>query len=218
MSLFGLDPSSILARVRAQPQAVKAPSLLESAVGGGLGFCLVSAVVFGTVAFAEKWLYTHAGLWGTYLIWTLLFIGGGGVVFNRLITAPGCPLRFYAVFALSFLLYAAAWTAAYFALKGVLGEWVGVVAGALVMAWFFCGAFGCLEMWLRVGAVLLGGNIAGYFIGRLAWAGIGGKAGMLSWGILYGLAVGAGIGSALHICQAKVRQALSDQWKRTPRT
>ena len=58
-------------------------SLTRSALLGGLGFGLASLLVFATVAFGERWMYTHLGLWGAYLAWTVLFIGLGGGEIGR---------------------------------------------------------------------------------------------------------------------------------------
>jgi hypothetical protein len=40
------------------------PSLKSSLITGGLGFGAVSLCVFATVAFAERWMYTHLTLLG----------------------------------------------------------------------------------------------------------------------------------------------------------
>ncbi|MCG8605049.1 hypothetical protein MJD09_08635 [bacterium] len=52
---------------------------------GSVGFCLASLCMFATVAFSERWMYNNLGVLGAYLIWTMLFIGLGGVVFPPLV-------------------------------------------------------------------------------------------------------------------------------------
>jgi hypothetical protein len=52
---------------------------------------------------------------------------------------------------------------------------------------------------------LLTGNLAGYFIGRMVWTAVPGPAGMIGWGIIYGLGFGLALGYTLHVCQEKIR-------------
>ena len=59
---------------------------------GAVGFSLVSLLVFATVAFGERWMYTRLTVWGAYLAWTLAFILLGGAVLGHslAILAGGC--------------------------------------------------------------------------------------------------------------------------------
>lgn len=208
MSLFGLDSKSVLARMP-ESSVGRIPTRVESAWIGSIGFGLVSLLVFGTVAFGERWLYKHLGLPGSYTLWAFCFIAGAGAVLNPLVIGPGSLARFYGVFTLSFLVYAASWIAAYFVLKGKTGEWIGSMAGTVLMGLVLCGAFGALDSAARAIPPLLAGNLAGYFLGRLVWSSVSGRAGMLGWGILYGLGFGLGLGYALYACQTRVRSELT---------
>ncbi len=208
MNLFGLDPQNVLARARAASVQPQIPTLRRSLLFGAIGFGGVSTLVFTTVAFGERWLYRRLGIGGTYALWTLLFLLGAGGVLSRLVIGPARTLRFTLLFGCAFLLYAATWMLAYFVLKNQPGEWLGSLAGSLLMALVFCGAFSAGDAAGRIIGVLCAGNVAGYFLGRLAWTAAGGKTGMIAWGVIYGIGFGLGLGFALHACQKKVREAL----------
>jgi positive regulator of sigma E activity len=54
---------------------------------------------------------------------------------------------------------------------------------------------------LKFSALLFIANSIGYFIGAMLNARVGGSTGMLLWGVVYGLCLGAGIGAVLHFAQ-----------------
>jgi hypothetical protein len=58
-------------------------------------------------------------------------------------------------------------------------------------------------------AVLFIANSAGYFLGELFYNSIRGKIGMLLWGVIYGLCLGAGLGLSLFLAQAPLRKHLN---------
>ena len=60
--------------------------LSHAVLKGGIGFCLVSLVVFASVAFGERWMYMHLGVMGAYVVWTLGFILLGGAMLGSLIS------------------------------------------------------------------------------------------------------------------------------------
>src|SRR6266571_8858288 len=121
MSLFGLDPQNVLARVRAASVPPQIPNLGRSLLVGAIGFGVVSTLVFTTVAFGERWLYRRLGIGGTYALWTLLFLLGAGGVLSRLVIGPARTLRFTLLFGCAFLLYAAMWMLSYFDLENQAG-------------------------------------------------------------------------------------------------
>lgn len=179
------------------------PSLRRSLVTGALGFFLVSLCVFATVAFAEGWMYARLGLYGAYLAWTALFILTGGVVLGSLVVGRWRLPRFYLLFGLAFFAYAVGWVGSYFFLRGTAGEWVGAVAGALLMGFVFAAGFGVVRSALNLSAVLFVAHSVGYFIGSALNDFVGGSAGMLLWGAAYGLCLGAGLGAVLHLAQTR---------------
>ena len=179
------------------------PSLGRSLLTGGLGFCLASVCVFATVAFAERWMYAQLGLYGSYLAWTALFILLGGGVLGLLVVGRWRLPRFYLLFGLAFFAYAAGWVGAYFVLRGAAGEWVGSFAGSLLMGVVLAAGFGVARSALNLSAMLFAAHSVGYFLGSALNNAIRGSAGMLLWDGVYGLCLGAGLGAALHLAQAR---------------
>ena len=66
-------------------------SISQAVLKGGIGFCVVSLLVFATVAFGERWMYMRLGVLGAYVVWTLAFIllGGAGSVLITIVFALG---------------------------------------------------------------------------------------------------------------------------------
>lgn len=179
------------------------PTLRRSLLIGGLGFCLASLCVYATVAFAERWMYARLGLLGAYLAWTALFILLGGGALGSLVVGRWRLPKFYLLFGVAFFAYAAGWVVAYFTLGGAAGEWVGSLAGSLLMGCVFAVGFGVPRAALNLSALLFVANSVGYFLGSALNDAVGGRAGMLLWGAVYGLALGAGLGVVLHLAQAR---------------
>ncbi len=209
MNLSGLDPEQLEAPNHLSVGAASAPSLKQSLLIGGIGFCIVSLLVFATVAFAERWMYQHLGLGGAYTVWTILFILLGGAVFTPLMIIRGRWLRYYALFGFAFLFYAIGWIGAYFTLRGALGEWVGALVGSILMGLVLGLGFGSLRVSPKLIAVLFVANSVGYFLGDALNNSIGGKPGMLLWGAAYGLFFGAGLGAAFYFAQGPMREHLN---------
>lgn len=179
------------------------PSLGRALLIGGLGFALVSLAVFATVAFGETWMYTHLGRLGAYVTWTALYILLGGGVLGSLVVGRWRLPRFYLLFGLAFFLYAAGWVGAYFTIRGVAGEWIGSLAGSLLMGSVLAFALGSTRSALRLSGALFVANSVGYFFGSALNNSIGGRAGMLLWGTACGLCLGAGLGAVLHLAQTR---------------
>jgi hypothetical protein len=185
-----------------QPES-SLPTLIEAIFKGGVGFAVASLCVFATVAFAERWMYTQLGQLGAYLAWIILFVGLGGALLGTLVIGRWELPRFYILFGAAFFAYAVAWVCAYFALRGGAGEWVGSLVGSLMMGIVFAAGFKTPDASLQFAAILFVANSIGYFIGSALDYSIGGRPGMLLWGIVYGLFLGAGIGAVLQLAQAR---------------
>jgi hypothetical protein len=180
-----------------------APALGRSVLTGALGFGLASLCVFATVAFAERWMYARLGLYGAYLVWTALFILLGGGALGTLAGGRWRLPKFYLLFGAAFFAYAVGWVGAYFVLRGAAGEWVGSLAGSVLMGAVFAAGFGRARAAVNLSAVLFVANSVGYFLGCALNDALGGRAGMLLWGAAYGLGLGAGLGAVLHFAQAR---------------
>ncbi|MCM3872452.1 MAG: hypothetical protein ND895_17345 [Pyrinomonadaceae bacterium] len=177
------------------------PSLATSLLSGAIGFGAASLVVFATVAFGEGWMYRHLGILGAYLAWTFLFILLGGGALGQLVVRRWEMPKFYLLFAAAFFAYAVGWTASYFVLRGIVGEWVGSVLGSLLMATVLAAGFRVPRAVFNLSAILFVANSLGYFLGSAVNNSLESRAGMLSWGLLYGLFLGAGLGAVLHFAQ-----------------
>ena len=189
------------------------PSLERSLLIGGLGFALVSLCVFATVAFGERWMYVNLGLLGAYVAWTALFILLGGGVLGSLVVERWRLPKFYLLFGLAFFAYAIGWVVAYFILRGTAGELIGSFAGSLLMGFVLTiglggaagGAGAQARKVMYLSALLFVANSVGYFLGSAVNDSLGGRAGMLLWGTIYGLCLGAGLGALIHFAQTNNR-------------
>ncbi len=184
-------------------QVPAVPSLRSCLLTGSIGFCLASLCVFATVAFGEGWMYRNLGILTSYLVWTVLFILLGGWVVGSLVRGRWRLPRFFLLFAAAFFMYAVGWTTAYFLLQGAVGEWVGSIAGCLLMGSVLAVGFGEPRSALNLSVILFVGNSVGYFLGSALNDFIGGRIGMLVWGAIYGLCLGAGLGAVLHFVQLR---------------
>jgi hypothetical protein len=154
-------------------------------------------------------MYRNLGLSGAYVVWTVLFIFLGGALLSPLVIGPYRLWRFQLLFGTAFLLYAAGWVGSYFTLRGAAGEWAGTIIGSILMALVIALAFGVLKTFLAQTAVLFIANSAGYFLGDMLNNSIRGKTGMLLWGVVYGLFLGAGMGLSIFLAQTPLRDRLN---------
>lgn len=180
---------------------------------GALGFAGVSVAGFAVWAFAGKWIYAHVGEIGLYLICAIVFLAFSGLGLHPLARGPGSLVRFYKIFLPAFGVYAVVWTAAWIVLGFGWGEWLGSLAGSVVLALMIARGFGNFHPVIKVSIVMFVLHSAGYFGGGrlLQWLGslehgnfFGGNtatAVKLCWGLCYGLGVGAGLGYAFFTFQ-----------------
>jgi hypothetical protein len=215
VSVFQLDPSSIADRVKASGVPARVPSLGESLFRGILGFTVVSVAGFAPWALAERLLQRAVGEAGMYAACAVTFIGLSGPLLHRLIVGPGSLPRFYKLFGLSFALYSAAWIAAWMGLHRANADAAGLLglfAGTLLMGGTIAWAFDERGAAPASIAALFMLNAIGYFAGGRVEAALAKTSlpvAMLSWGVCYGIGLGAGLGLAFHFCQAGVRRRLS---------
>jgi hypothetical protein len=212
MALFQLDPESIAARVRAVGGARRVPTLVESITRGVLGFTCVSIAGFLPWPIFELWFRGLREM-HLYVACTAMFIGLSGVCLHKLILGPGSLSRFYKLFTLAFLAYAAAWVAGWVTLSGDAGSIAGLLAGTAAMGAILCVAFDAPRRMPAVIAALFVLNTLGYYAGDWMMGKLIGThrvAAMLSWGVGYGIGFGAGLGLAFHLCQTRARALLRD--------
>jgi hypothetical protein len=212
MAWFQLDPQSIADRCRSAGSTV--PSLTASVVRGALGFAAVSVAGFVPWAVFGRWLYRQVGEAGMYAACAVVFLGLTGPVLHRLILGPGSLRRFNFLFVPAFVAYSVAWIGFWMALARVNGHLAGVaglLSGTAIMGWMLVTAFGSRDVLLRVVTALFVFNTAGYFVGGEAMGLLmrhHRQTAMLAWGVFYGLGMGAGLGVAFHLCQARARDLL----------
>jgi hypothetical protein len=203
MRIFGLHPDQVLAR---GPAAQMRPptAAWSSIVCGALGFGIVSVLAYSIWAY--KLLANEAA---TYSATAAIYLGLTGVVLSRLVAGPGATPRFAALFATAFLVYAVAWCAFWFGLRGRhQADLWGAIVGLAAMTWLMQRAFGQSEGFLPIFLVLLAFHSAGYYGGEALYAKMRGSTGRLLWGAAHGLGFGAGVGYLLHRCQEPLKLRL----------
>jgi hypothetical protein len=210
MSWFQLDPQSIAARARAAGST--APTLRESITRGMIGFTVVSVAGFVPWAVFGKWFHRHGGEAGMYAACAIVFLALTAPLLHRLIIGPGSMARFYKVFCPAFAAYSVAWIVGWMMLRGHAGSIAGLASGTIVMACMLVGAFDALRVVSKVFLSLFVLNTIGYFVGGFSEAALIKQyplIAMLSWGVFYGLGLGAGLGLAFYLCQERARKLLA---------
>src|ERR1044071_4616608 len=141
-------------------QSKPRPSLAKSIVAGAIGFGVVSLCVFATVAFGERWMYHNLGLFGSYIVWIVLFIVLSGAVFGSLIVVDRWRLpKFYLLWAGAFFAYAVIWMIAYFTIGRTKGEVIGSLVGSIFMALVLAAGFRSLSSTVKLLALLFVSNL-----------------------------------------------------------
>jgi hypothetical protein len=210
MSWFQLDPQSIAKRARAAGSPV--PSLGASLKRGIIGFTVVSVAGFVPWAVFGNWFHRQGGEAGMYAACAVVFLALTSPLLHRLIIGPGSMSRFYKVFCPAFAAYSVAWIVGWMTLRGHLGSIAGLAAGTMVMACMLVAAFDALRVVVKVFLALFVLNSVGYFVGGVSEAALIKShplAAMLSWGVFYGVGLGAGLGLAFYICQERARKILA---------
>ncbi len=176
---------------------------LPSILRGALGFGAVSVAAFAVWAFAGKWFHARGGEGAMYAAIAAVFVLLTGLVLHPLAAGPRPILRFTRTFVPAFIAYAAVWCAAWFGLRFGWREWPASLAGTAAFAAVAGAMLGNLRPSVKVAAALFVAHSAGYFLGGQVFYSMKTQAGMMLWGLLYGLGFGAGIGYAFHAFQAE---------------
>jgi hypothetical protein len=211
MALFQLDPESIVARVRASGGAPQPAGIGASLARGAIGFTAVAVGGFMPWPLCEMWL-RGASETQMHIACAVLFIALSGVCLHRLIIGPGSLSRFYKLFALAFVAFAACWMGCWAWRPDQVGELVGVISGTVAMGAIIAFAFDAGSSAIKaVGALCLLGSL-GYYAGKWCEGPLAIDhrfVGMMLWAVCFGSGLGAGLGLAFHFCQEKVRAALA---------
>jgi hypothetical protein len=199
MRWFGLTPDQISARgTPSRPPA----SLTFSVVYGAVGFGAVSVIAYSLWAFRliEQEIPLYSAIAAIYL-------GLTGIVLSRLVHRRGAGPRFSLLFAAAFLVYAAAWCAAWFGLRGKHhADLWGAATGLAAMVLLLRRAFGKRGEFLPLLGVLFLFHSLGYYLGDVLYATVRGTTGRLLWGAAHGLGFGAGLGYVLFRVQSAPRE------------
>lgn len=190
---------------------------LHAVIHGAWRFLLVSLGGFGVWAGAGRWFYRNTGELGLYLASAVVFVGLAGLFMHPLLAGANRLRRFYAVFTPAFFGYAAAWCVFWFLWRDGPGEWTGSLAGSVVFCLLARWRLHSTADWILPVAVFFATHSAGYFSGGQAMAYLLspdgaallegwsraqiGLAAKMSWGALYGLGFGAGMGFVFHRLQ-----------------
>jgi hypothetical protein len=205
MRAFGLYPDDVIARTPAG--ALKPPASLANAmVYGGISFGLVSVLAYSIWAFK---LVSGAG--ALYSSVAAVYIVLTGVALSRLVAGYGATRRFAVLFGVAFILYAVAWCALWFGMKGKHhADLWGSIVGVAAMAWLITRAFDQREDGLASFAVLFTFHTIGYYVGEELYDVIRGSMGRLAWGAVHGLGFGVGLGYVLFRAQLPLRSRIAE--------
>jgi len=170
-------------------------------------FALVAVASFCCWAFGGSWFPNEPAL---YAACAIVFLGFGGIAL-----LPGIPrerrhpLRFGVAFAVGFLAYAVLWSVFWFSLPTTLGEVLGSFLGIFALVAIL--SKGCrLDIsFLPAVALVFLFHTLGYYAGDFLYYALQGRGprpmqpdwhpqtirtvARLSWGVFYGLGLGAGI-------------------------
>ncbi len=225
MSWLQLDPQNLVGRAR--DGGAQAPSLATSLWRGIVGFMLVSLAGFAPWVVGGTWLYNHFGEFSVYVICAFSFVLFSGLMLHRLIIGPGSFVRFYKLFGAAFGVYAATWIFCWMMIAGETGCLIGLLAGTVFMGLILAHAFEATRSTIFIVAAL-SLNLLGYYGGSwieglvtrrqdfklwLIAHGVSHPAmiAQLSWGAVYGISFGVGLGLAFYFCQAQARALLNDK-------
>lgn len=190
------------------------PSPAVTIFNGAWRFTVASLVVFGLWAFGGHWFYQHLGEAGFYLVCAIAFIGLSGFLLQPLIAQRVTLGQFYSAFTISFMTYSVVWSVAWFLLRGKTGEWVGSIAGPLILALLLLRLTRTTRASIPLLLAVVALHSLGYFAGDSLYTWVKSpsgietlstwakpernKLGQMLWGLSYGLGLGSALGIILH--------------------
>lgn len=216
--MLGLDPASVVNRIKSDGQSFVLPTLRQSIAVGTLGFMIVGVAAFSLWAFGGRNLGRALGSVGFYSLIALVLLGGGALVLKPIIIGRNLG-RFAAAFALGFVLLSAAWIVGdLLRLPYRIGEFGGVVLGSVLLAGTLVMAYRAGPQLQRCAASLALAHVGGYLIADRLFAleALQNQMGMLLWGLIYGAGLGLGISTVLYHCQQEIRDRLTVMLQKEP--
>ena len=197
------------------PSGELSAGVARSMLSGAWRFALTGVGAFAVWAFAGRWFYETVGEGALFAATAVAFIVLAGVTLAPLVPGPRRLARLYRVFVPAFLAYALVWSVVYFLLDRGLGEWLGSLFGSVAFVAVAAWLLGNRRSIVAASAVFFAAHTLGYFAGgglaaaimRAADAGAlsglspeaGAVMAKLSWGLLYGLGFGAGLGYTFRV-------------------
>ena len=188
---------------------------MRAILSGAWRFAVVSVLAYGFWAIQPKILPKNYGEPATFVGCLIAFAVFAEIFLVPLVHPPDARRKFNGSFIPAFVIYAAVWSACWFALKFGRGEWLGSAVGCAAFAFILGKRLGAREGYCKVILFLIVAHSAGYFLGGRLFFWIVPRTGFLdslskqevsmlaklSWGLCYGLGFGAGIGYAFDVFQ-----------------
>lgn len=207
--------------IRVALRATHLPAgIARSTLSGAWRFALTGVGAFAVWAFAGRWFYETVGEGALFAATAAVFIALAGITLAPLLPGPRRVVRLYRVFVPAFVAYAVVWSGVYFLLGRGLGEWLGSLLGSVAFVTVASWLLGNPRAIVVASAVFFAAHTLGYFAGgglaaaimRAADAGAlsglspetGAVVAKLSWGLVYGLGFGAGLGYTFRVSRPPV--------------
>jgi len=216
--MLGLDPDSVVNRIRAEGRPFVLPTLRQTVLVGTLGFMIVGVAAFSLWAFGGNNLGQALGPVGFYSSIALMLLGGGALVLKPIVIGRNLG-RFATAFAVGFALLSAAWVAGdLLRLPYRIGEFGGVVIGSVLLAGTLATVYRAGPQFPRCAGSLALAHFGGYVIADRLFAleALQNQMGMLLWGLIYGAGLGLGISTVLYRCQQEIRNRLTALLQKEP--
>src|SRR3954466_3970017 len=186
---------------------------MHAILNGAWRFAFVSVLAFGFWAIQPKILPKSYGEPATFVGCLIAFALFAEIFLVALVHQPNARRKFNGSFIPAFVIYAAVWSASWFALHLRAREWIGSALACAAFAAILQWRLGAREGLCRVILLLIITHTLGYYLGGkvfymarhppeliASWP----KENIwtlakLMWGLCYGLGFGAGIGYAFDV-------------------